>query len=156
MRLSIKARPTEVALWVKSQEDPNVHIPNISAFGASWIAWWIDCQPAIRSSNSGWPLPQVELQSSEWGKMLYGGKNGLFLFVMAMSWWANSIDPTQPPPDFCQAIADLKWVLEQLTNCIHSPPAAEPAPESTLGKRRVRLSEKASDSTSQVKGIFKR
>ena len=88
--------------------------------------------------------------------MLFGGKNGLFLFVMAMSWWANGVDPTQPPPDICQAIADLKWVLEQLIKCMQSPLAPEPAPDSTLGKRRVRLSEKATESTSQVKGMFNR
>ena len=139
MRLSHKVRPAEVTSWLKSHEDPNVHIPDATAFGASWIAWWIDCQPASRSSNAGWPAPQVELQRPDWGKMLYGGKNGLFLFVMAISWWANVVDPTQPLPDFSHAATDLKWVLEQLNKCISSPSAPKPAPESTLGKRRVRL-----------------
>lgn len=159
MRLPQKGRPTEVVVWAGSPEDPNVHILDTTAFGAAWIAWWIDCQPPARSSSS-WPLPQIELQHSDWGKMLYGGRNGIFMFVMAMSWWANRIDPTQPPPDFSSALADLRWVLEQLNECFAPPPTPvvppTSPPKSSLGKRTVRLSERASDAPERLRKMFNR
>ena len=156
IRLSQKGRPTEVNVWLKNSEDPNIRISETVAFGAAWIAWWVGCQPAARSPNSRWPLPQAELQHSDWGKMLHGGKNGIFLFIMALSWWANGIDSAQPPSDFCSAVADLEWVLKELHNCLASPPTPSLAPESSLGKRRVRLSERASEAPMHMKKMFDR
>ena len=109
-------------MWLKNSEDPNIRVSDTVAFGAAWIAWWVGCQPVARSPNSRWPLPQAELQHSDWGKMLHGGKNGIFLFVMALLWWANGIDSAQPPSDFCSAVTDLEWVLKELHNCLASPP----------------------------------
>ena len=156
IRLSRNDRPVEVDVWIKNSEDPNFSIIDTTTFRAAWIAWWVRCQPAARSASSGWPLPQVELQHADWGKMLHGGKNGIFLFVMAISWWVKRIGSAQPPSDFCSALADLKWVLEQLNTCLASPPTSLPAPESSLGKRRVKLSERASGAPANMKKMFTR
>ena len=123
----------------------------------SWIAWWTRCQPAVRSLNSGWPLPQAGMDHSDRGKMLHGGKNGIFLFVMAMLWWINDADISDPSSNLSSAIADLKWVLEQLNNCLSSPPTLPtppPAPKSSLGKRSIRLTERASDAPTEMKKMF--
>ena len=156
IRLSSKDRPEEVTTWLKKPNDPDVHVSDAAAFGAAWVAWWVACQPLPRLVETGWPLPQVEVLPSEWGKMVLGGRNDIFLFVMAMSWWTNSIDPTQPPADFCHAFADLKWVLEQLSQESMRPPTPAPPPESSLGKRSIRLSEKASDVPERMKRMFSR
>ena len=93
----------------------------------------------------------MELQKSDWGKLVYGGKNGIFLLVMAMSWWANSVDCAQPPSEFCEATADLKWVLEQLNRCLTSPPTPPPAPEISLGKRCAESRPRASEAPTKKK-----
>lgn len=155
IRLSAKGRPTEVEKWLGKQDDPNIHVSDVTAFGTSWIAWWAQCQPIVRS-NAGWPPPRADLQKDDWGKLVYGGKNGIFLFVMATAWWANGIDSAKPPTEFCQAIADLKWVLEQLNRCSIPPPIPPPPPETTLGKRQVRLSTRAAESSGRLKKMFKR
>lgn len=156
IRLSQKCRPAEVNLWQRNSEDSNVQISDTTAFGTAWIAWWVDCQPAARSPGSEWPLPQVEIQRPDWGKMLYGGKNGIFLFVIAMSWWANSLDPANPPPNFFHAFADLKWTLEQLNQSAASTPTPPSPPRSTLGKRNIRLSERAAEAPALVRKMFTR
>jgi hypothetical protein len=72
---------------------------------------------------------------------------------MAMSWWARNVDPAHPPSNFCSAIADLKWVLEQLNKCLASPPSPS---RSSLGKRHVKLTERAAEGPSQLKKMFTR
>ena len=157
IRLSREGRPTEVDAWAKNSKDPHINVTDTAQFGTSWIAWWTGCQPAARSPNSGWPLLQAEMDRSDWGKMLHGGKNGIFLFVMAMSWWINDADISDPSSNLSSAIADLKWVLEQLNSCL-SPPPTLPTPPSppqlTLGKCNIRLTQRASDAPTEMKKMF--
>ena len=99
------------------------------------------------------------MDRSDRGKMLHGGKNGIFLFVMAMSWWINNANISDPSSNLSSAIADLKWVLEQLNSCLSPPPTLPtppPPPQLTLGKRNIRLTQRASDAPTEMKKMFTR
>lgn len=126
------------------------------------MGWWTSCQPPDRATTS-WPFSREPLSSAQWGRLLNGGKYGIFLFVVALSWWAKSLDPTTNSPDFAEAVADIEWVLGQLTDALTAPPTPTPvmgtAPEvQDVGraKRRIVLTEKALEMGEDIRKRFRR
>ena len=83
---------------------------------------------------------------------------------MALSWWAQSLGPTTSSPEFAKAVAEVEWVLSQLTGALTAPPTPTPA-EATLQlqvqdagrpKRKVILTEKALDMGENVQKRYRR
>ena len=128
--------------------EPHLVIPNPTTYFKSWKAWWTHCQPPERTTAS-WPFPHNALSTAQWNKFLSGGKHGIFLFIMALSWWVRSSDST--PPDLAEAVSDLVWVLQQLKDSLATPPSNHSSsvallletPNTSRGKRKVILTEKA-------------
>ena len=106
---------------------------------------------------SSLPLPRGPLSAAQWGKFLSGGKYSVFLFVVALSWWAGS--PNATSPDLDAAIGDLTWVLHQLTNILMTPTTIVPPSEdldAPRGKRKITLTEKALGGGKDVHKRFRR
>ena len=88
----------------------------------------------------------------------------MFLFVMALSWWARSLDPPTSSPELTEAISDLDWVIGQLIASFKKtpvslppPPPSTPEAEGTfLSKRKVKLMEKVMDGGVRVRRRFRR
>jgi hypothetical protein len=88
---------------------------NATEFGAEWRTWWTSIQPAWREADD-WPLSHVASSGADWGVLEHAGTNGLFLILMALSWWGTEI-PSQCDKrraDFVLAIHDVQWVLMEL------------------------------------------
>ena len=126
-------------------------VPDTTSYAESWKAWWIDCQPPARAEEP-WPFTHESHLEVKWGKLLNGGKHGIFLFVMALSWWATSLDPTTSSLELAQATSDLDWVIHQLMATFVVPPTSFPVPPTTsevddtsCGKCKVKLTAKAQD-----------
>lgn len=64
-----------------------------------------------------------------------GGKDGMFMLMMSLSWWAASAVNTADIANFRAACADVRWVLLSATATISN--VVEPEdPLSSHGKRR--------------------
>jgi hypothetical protein len=69
-------------------------------------------QPDWREGES---LVKTLPADTDWGAIYRGGSNGLFLVVMALSWWVGAMGPNdQHNLDLLVAIYDVKWVLSEL------------------------------------------
>jgi len=121
-RLPAKGRPLEVGAWLKDPTNLHVSIADTTAYVKAWIGWWTACQLTGRATVS-WPFVCEPLDSTQWVRLLNGGRNGIFLFVMALSWWAASPDWAASSPSLTEAVADVKWVLRQLVDTLTAPPA---------------------------------
>ena len=120
-------------------------VPDATSYGESWKAWWTKCQPSGRTEGS-WPFPHESRPEIKWGKLLNGGKHGVFLFVMALSWWAASQDPAMSSSELAEATSDLNWVVCQLTASFLTLPTLPPdipasseVQDTSRGKLKVKL-----------------
>ena len=135
-------------------------VSDVVNYGKGWKAWWIGCQPPVRAEGS-WPFPQESHPDIQWGRLLNGGKYGVFLFMMALSWWAVSLHPDASPLELVEATSDLNWVICQLTASFSVPPTPLPATpampgtqDTPQGKHKVKLTEKAIDAGDRVQKRF--
>ena len=114
-------------------------IASIKDFEDQWVQWWTAAQPEWRSTES-WPFPKGEVEG-EWGRLLSGGKDGLFLVVMSLGWWAHARDPTEDSV-FVAAIGDVSWVMQQLITSLSAraiaPTSPPDAPVTPSQQRRQR------------------
>jgi len=96
-RLPSKGRPPEVGAWLKDPANISMTITDIAVYVKAWTDWWVSCQPPGRAMAS-WPFACKPFSRDQCSRLLNGGKNGIFLFVMALSWWANRWTRPQAPP----------------------------------------------------------
>lgn len=89
------------------------------AYGKTWLKWWTVIQPDWRDVGS-WPFPQDAEEIEGWGKLLYGGKDGIFVVVMSLGWWTHAEKPSGDSI-LDDAIDDVSWVLRYLTSSLSSP-----------------------------------
>jgi len=137
-------------------------ISDTAAYAEAWTNWWTACQPPGRTVAS-WPFGREPLSKDQCSRLLNGGKYGIFLFVMGLSWWAKSLDPTVSSPSLTGAVADTEWVLRQLTNILTTPPTPTPIPvavpevqDAGRGKRKITLTEKVLNSDENVQKRYRR
>ena len=157
-RLPHKRRPIEVEVWLKDLTGVHPVISDVKAYAEHWRSWWIECQPLSRATVI-WPPPHEPLSATNLGRLMNGGKYGLFPFVISLSWWARSLEPVLHSPDLAAAISDMSWVLHQLMDALTTPMSEKPGtsqssciPDTSmlepLGtsqcKHKITLTEKAS------------
>ena len=155
-RLPSGGRPPLVDVWMKNSKKLERAVPDTVGFAEKWKEWWIECQPSERPQEQ-WPFPREPCPGLNWGGLLNGGRSGIFLFVLSLSWWAKSLDSSSFPPEIIEAIGDLNWVLCQLVTGLLSPPSLSPAPAVTDVantvpiKRKIKLTEKAASGGENVR-----
>src|SRR5882757_275973 len=116
---------------------PAIEAP--SEFGAMWKQWWARMQPSWRGCES---LVRVVPADADWEPILRRGSNGLFLVIMALSWWINSTKGDLDM-ELRGAIEDVKWVFSELV-------AATSAANSETGQKRDREFEEESQEESNA------
>ena len=77
-----------------------------------WIQWWTAAQPQWRVAQ-GWPFAKGDTVSKDWGHLLEGGKDGMFLVVVSLAWWISAQDSSEES-ELDNAIEDVAWVLGNL------------------------------------------
>ena len=87
-------------------------IESVQMYEDEWVQWWTKAQPDWRSIET-WPFPKDDPGTEDWGSLFSSGKDGLYIVVMSLSWWAHALDPAV---DFkiYDAVSDVSWVMEQL------------------------------------------
>jgi hypothetical protein len=78
------------------------------------MAWWIAIQPEWRVKDDGsfnYKAPKDE----DWSVLHKGGKTGLFMVVVALSWWVRALTPNIPSFRAWTAVRDVQWVIDQIS-----------------------------------------
>jgi len=108
-------------------------IASLPNYEELWIGWWTSLQPDWRNTGS-WPLPRSPSADGSWDELLVGGKDGLFIVVMSLSWWIVECakgEGESEESELEEALADISWVLSNLVSVLSagdteptSPPAS--------------------------------
>jgi hypothetical protein len=118
--LPTESRPEEVTKWikchVKKKHEP-VTISKPIEFGRQICAWWAALQPTWRILVSGGYSREVPIEdgdSEPWSHLQKGGSAGIYIFIMALSWWIHAASNESNALDsLWLTIDDLYWVLSQ-------------------------------------------
>lgn len=95
-------------------------ILSLSEYQAFWISWWKGLQPPWRSTEE-WPLLRDSQVVDGWDKILVGGKDGLFVVMMTLSWWiSESARGVGGGSELKEAITDVSWVVSNLVSVLSS------------------------------------
>ena len=101
---------------------PTIRDPN--DYGSRWIGWWTEVQPLARDVQV-WPFPKEFIDGIHWQKLPFRGQNGIFLTIMAISWWAYAVRLPGDVAYFEEAVGDLHWVIQEL---IRTKQSLQPQP----------------------------
>ena len=106
-------------------------------YGSEWVEWWTAAQPPERETHQ-WPFPRETIGDMGWSKFPANGKDGVFLAVMGLSWWAPAIQSLSEIAFFEEAVTDLDWVIQELVRIRTSltPSPALPPSQSEPKPRR--------------------
>jgi hypothetical protein len=109
-KLGTTSRPACISAWIQRARSPKWR-PNLAGqldkLGSDFWSWWGSLQPEWR----------VEFQRSngDWEVLRKPGANGLVSVLAALFFWGTALgDGCKDTVDWCQAVADMQWVLEQL------------------------------------------
>ncbi|TDL15972.1 hypothetical protein BD410DRAFT_808467 [Rickenella mellea] len=114
-QLDVDQRPNEVGEWLKKKKamrDPP-NIANPANFGVRWRVYYRSLQPVARLAGSS--LRKVECSPADWGRLLKGGRRGLFLLLLSFSWWSTNTKLKKERELVYEMVEDLKWVFQQLS-----------------------------------------
>ena len=100
-------------------EDPD-------AYGEKWVLWWKKIQPSWRDLDN-WPGQPDDVDGNDWGCLLNGGKDGLFVVIVSLGWWILAQDPADNST-LLTAIKDVDWVINGLISSLSTPSMSSPDP----------------------------
>ena len=112
-----KPRPEELSWWFRigRRQFTKKGLPTIKSvqeFEQKWIQWWTAAQPHWRVTQD-WPFEKGDVAGEDWGDLLEGGKDGIYLFIVSLAWWIHARDPAEESR-VDEAIGDVSWVLQNL------------------------------------------
>jgi hypothetical protein len=81
-------------------------------FSEKVVGWWLTIQPTTRKV---WPPTYAPLPAGfSFEYFNRGGPNGVFLMILCLGWWANTLSTNTDHTSFKLVVHDVRWVLEQL------------------------------------------
>ena len=57
-------------------------------------------------------------EGEQWDVLCQGGKNGLFMAVLALGWWAAALGEVSDDDELCVALGDAKWVMQRMARSL--------------------------------------
>ena len=106
----------ELQTWLKTRKRSLENVPTVvsaRAYGDEWVKWWTAAQPQERETQQ-WPFSRDSISDIGWGKFPANGKDGIYLTIMGLSWWASVIWTSNEVAFFEKAVIDLRWVVREL------------------------------------------
>ena len=113
-------RPAEVQIWVKRHVDKK-DIPmeiKPKPYGSLFMKWWRALQPSWRRGQVEGVLEKDVPRGEKWDGLAKGGTAGIYVVVMALSWWIKAIETPAPEGEAWGVVQDLCWVLTQIQSAI--------------------------------------
>lgn len=139
-KLAAKFRPDAVGWWIRRHRAMTnmPEVENTKEFGETWKAWWTALQPAWREHEM---LLKEVPDTFEWPEsgLMEGGQLGIGLVVMTISWWIKAVGEDEEMlvrSGLADAIADVSWVLKQLTAVLSEIDPPTPALQAPTPKPR--------------------
>ncbi|KIJ91185.1 hypothetical protein K443DRAFT_135548 [Laccaria amethystina LaAM-08-1] len=114
-KLPTRCRPQEVADWMRSKKKDVVPPVKPAQFGKQFLEWWTVIQPDWRKDDIEGSLMffrDVPIGET-WQGMRKGGTAGIYIVVMALSWWIKAQKGKRDVVAW-STIDDLLWVIQQL------------------------------------------
>ncbi len=130
--------------WVKRHIHKKHELVTVvpANFGPRFSAWWAALQPSWRLQD-GDIFSKVPPKDETWSIVGKGGSAGLYIVIMTLSWWINSLDHDDMALSAWQIVADITWVLQQVSlrdkNLRGSKRACSDGDSMTDSKRYVQL-----------------
>ncbi|KAF7967194.1 hypothetical protein HWV62_35596 [Athelia sp. TMB] len=107
-----EARPKEIAHWIKSNrlfdKPPAYH----DKYGDSCLAWWMHLQPLWRKNEGDLPHAIYACDDGDWGALRKSGKNGLFMVLLSVAWWARGVGKVLPV--WSNMVIDIRRALDSM------------------------------------------
>ena len=91
------------------QKPPN--ITDVKAYDEQWWLWWDALQPEWRTVGT---LHFHRSPTGSFDTLIRPGKNGMFLVLLSLCWWADALDTPTEDSSWRGAMNDVLWVLSQL------------------------------------------
>jgi hypothetical protein len=90
----------------------------------SWLKWWKALQPKWRVLDDGNLRQDIGEDSQEWEGLHQGGRNGIFMIIIALSWWVEGAaegglgdgEINNTGSDLHNAVSDLTQVIQCMAN----------------------------------------
>ncbi|KLO06810.1 hypothetical protein SCHPADRAFT_802279, partial [Schizopora paradoxa] len=94
-KLPVAKRPRAIITWSNRTKQVLSDPPSFdtATFASQVRAWWTSLMPSWRLPSDGettvtdWPLQRKVPEGEEWVKVRKTGQNGIFLVLLALSWW---------------------------------------------------------------------
>ena len=93
-------------------------------FSSQFLMWWRSLQPTWRLLGEfNQPLIRSEtIPEDGWNDLCKGGKNGIFLVILCMAWWADflvpAVDAFGASGTLTDMLDDLYWVMQKVVGKI--------------------------------------
>jgi len=84
----------------------------------SWQSWWYGLQPEWRQLPNSAVSREVPDKGEQWDMLCRGGKNGLFMAVLALAWWAAALGEVSDDDELCDALDDATWVMQRMATLL--------------------------------------
>jgi len=93
--LPTDSHPQEVALWIKCHLKKKHEAVSVlpDEYGPRFVAWWRSIQPSWCTLPDG-GYAKATPDDENWASLGKGGSAGLYIVVMALSWWIRALDLT--------------------------------------------------------------
>ena len=114
-KLSTDSRPREVAYWIKRhiQKKHEPVIVTLTDYASRFVAWWKAIQPTWRVQSDGSYNRECPTEET-WAGLGKGGSSGLYIVIVALSWWIRIVDPGDIESPVWMIVDDITWVLQQI------------------------------------------
>lgn len=87
---------------------------DLNTYGPGFMSWWRSIQPAWRRIGDG-PLSRTEPYGIDnWTTLAKGGTSGMYVVVMALSWWLHALDAGDTTSDVWVNVSDISWALQRM------------------------------------------
>ena len=78
-------------------------------FGTEMQQWLITIMPDWRGDQ--WPMLRTKPEDMTWEVLGQGGRNGVMLYIIALSWWLNQAQDTLLEQQAEAVVEDLAWAV---------------------------------------------
>ncbi|KAG6809359.1 hypothetical protein H0H92_000567 [Tricholoma furcatifolium] len=103
-RMKVQSRPDEYKQWMKSGRKI-VDLPISGTFAGEWWSWWRGVKEGDGDSD----------EEVDWKSVLIPGNSGIFLVVLGLAWWGESIDcegrAMRVPMSWSAAVCEVTRIL---------------------------------------------
>lgn len=111
VRICTKNAPQAIKQWLKARQFEYPPKKLDRDHPSATIHWYKTLQPPSRISS--WPPPQKS-DTRDWLELRKFGPQGVFLVLMALSWFPLDVCAVESYKDLKLILADLKWIISTL------------------------------------------